>query len=224
MNLRSALLVGFLATSPAFAAAGQSSGFELDIPGEWMRLSQGVRQDMVNLGSEEIDFRWNPAGDFFRPLDGFTGPSKLRSAWGSFAASYTSINLQPKWRHLALRLRGEIAYGVFSGGTTDARLHDLNFVAGTLLEPHALRWRGDGSLGLFVGALWEQWFAPESRQSLAQAGYGGGLQSGLELRQGLGRFDESDIKAVASLTRRDYFIATPYRGQWLAQIGMAFTL
>ncbi|HVJ64956.1 MAG TPA: hypothetical protein VM901_06855 [Bdellovibrionota bacterium] len=218
-----AFAIAFLAASTTLAATEKSRGFEMDIPSEWMRLSQGVRQDMVNLGSEEIDFRWNPSGNFFKPLEGFTGPSKLRSAWGSFAGSYTSINLQPKWRHLAIRLRGEISYGVFAAAT-DARLHDLNFVAGTLFEPHALRWRGDGSLGLFVGALWEQWFAPESRQSLAQAGYGGGLQSGLELRQGLGRFDESDIKAVASLTRRDYFIATPYRGQWLAQIGMAFTL
>ena len=205
------------------APAPKPDGFTMDIPTEWMIISQEIRKDVTDLGSEEIDFRWNPSGKFFTPLKTFTSSETLDSRHGTFSSSYTSINMFPSWQHLGLRIRGELSYANFSQAANDLNLHELNFVAGTALEPKLARWNS-GGVGVFVGGLWQQWFAPESRQSSAQSGYGGGLQSGLELRQRLAALSDTDIKAVLNLARRDYFIATPYRGQWMAQLGFSFTL
>lgn len=195
----------------------------MDIPLEWMILSQAVRKDKVDLGSEEIDFKWSPSAEFYRPIASFSGDKTLKAEWGTLAAAYTSTNLLTSWGASSLRLRGEVSYASYLTDLEWFRLHDIHVVAGMYLQPQAVRW-GSGGVGFLIGGLWEQWFGPESKNSLAQAGGGGGMQTAIEIRQDLGGLLGSEIKLITSICRRDYFVATPYHRTWLGAIGMGFSL
>jgi hypothetical protein len=214
----------FFTAMALFSSLGFAEELKIDIPSEWMNLSKAVRRDVSDLSTEEIDFKWNSAKELYQLLNTFSGPMPLRSKWGTLTASYTSTNLSPSWPQAGLRIRGELSYTAYSPTANNiGNVHDLSFFAGSSFEPKTTRWR-NGNLNFIIGGIWQQWFGPETKISLPQSGFGGGIQTTVEVKQNLLKLEDSQIKAVTSISRKDFFIATASRVHWVLQLGLGFTL
>ena len=211
------------ATAAAAGAAGNSEGFLLDIPTEWMNLANRIRLAKADPSSDEIDIKWNASNIFYHRLDSFEGKRTFRSRFGALAATYTTRDASPMWRFSSVRLRAEVAYTGYSSREDVMHLHVAHAVVGVYLEPRALRWKS-GGIGFALGAAGEQWLAAETVGSLSQSGARAGAQVALEIRQGVASFGDHQVKLVATITRQNYFIAEPHQSKTLLQVGAGIAL
>lgn len=221
MNRHWRSLILVLGLNGNLLAHAQEKSFQMDIPTDWMRLAQSVREIPKPLSEDEADLKWGTAPELGTSLRTFHGPIRPAAQWGSLAATYTSVNLNGSAQYGILRLRSELSYTPLSHQLTAISVHDFRTKAGIFWQPPILQWQS-GTTGVSLMGLWAHWFAPESRQSLAQHDGRGGVLSTVELRQNLG---SPRIKAVVSVGLESLFIATPtQQNSWQLQTGLGATL
>lgn len=196
--------------------------FHMDIPSEWMQLSKDLRSRVTVMDSDHIDFKWGVTSSLQTSVPTFSGAIPVASDIGTLSLGYTSIRINsPVNPYLAIRLRGEIDYTSLIARSPALQVHDVRIKTGMNFELNQTRWN-TGNISLALCALWAQWFAPQTRDSLGQSKNRVGMQGSIDVIQQLGK---SNFHAVATLARQEYFLASPSQhGVWVAQMGLGLAL